>query len=192
MTASMQEILGARFRENVRKAGGLAAGDPQKDRLLIAASMLRVVEAHDAATPASRYIELEEEGTEKVVTIRRRSGAETTFHFRPTYGDLQVFEITQAEMQRLRKRLYERVDPDDSASEFKAPYAERKRLRQELTACTQDMMQIAFPDMAPDLLADLAPDTAMEVLRIFNVLMAEAQEGGHDPKEQGEEEPPAA
>lgn len=167
-----------RFQQNILQAGGMVLGDdgnvmrPSAKRQRGRAVPIETP-YQTRADPLPSMIELDEEGTEHTVVVKRRSGVRIEVHAALRYGAVRDIAALQAETARITAAL--EVAPDR---------ATRRALAAEQLAAEEDLLRLLFPDLPDGLIGDLDPRTVRRLTDLFGQLLQEAIGTGDDPNGQ--------
>lgn len=163
---SAQEVQGAKFRERVRKAGGLVVGDSTVDQETLRRAGVTAQAAKRDNRPDSIEIDAAE-GLREIVIVER-DGTRHALHPFLSYGDAKKLPF------------YERVIPTIQA-ELNACEDEEQYLAllERAGQMEERMMRLVIPDM-PEGLLNRLPTSALQQLRDASARMR-AEQPSADP-----------
>lgn len=157
------EVVGALFRERVRKAGGLVVGDAAQDRqTLLAAGYTVVMPDGTTVRPKGRpvperigrdeivatrederpeYIEIDVGAGERVIRLTERDGTVHELHPFVTYGNAKKINWYGKQLDKLQAEL-------DACDEIAAMEA----IMERASALEERMVRLSIPDFPEGLL----------------------------------------
>lgn len=167
------DVMGAKFREGIRAAGGLAVGDSAVDR-----ETLRRAGATTGTTKRDEkpgYIEIDTaEGLREIVIVER-DGTRHALHPFLSYGDAKKLPFYE--------RVIPKIQVELNACEDEEQYL---TLLERAGQMEERMMRLVIPDMPPGLLNRI-PTSALAKLRDASERMRTQQQaaGPNAPRQDG-------
>lgn len=136
---SQSDIMGARFREGIRRAGGLVVGDPEEDQAILERAGVHLDAKRQDDRPG--YIEIDAADGERVIVITQRDGTRVELHPLLTYGNQKKMPFYQRQLEQLQTEL--------DACDDEARYME---ILVRASALEEKLLQLAIPDLPAGLL----------------------------------------
>lgn len=165
---SPSEIQGAKFREQVRAAGGLVVGDSAVDRETLrraGATADRVGSTDDRPG----YIEIDVGDGERVISIKQRDGTRVELHPLLTYAAAKKIPFYTRQIRQLQQEL-------DACDEEEAWMAMADRM----LVLDEKLARLSIPDLPDGFLRTLDMQ-AVEQMQEANRRMAAKVEKTLDP-----------
>lgn len=144
---SSSDVMGARFREGIRRAGGLVVGDSAVDQ-----ETLRQAGAAVKRDDRPDYIEIDTaEGLREIVIVER-DGTRHALHPSLSYGNAKKLAFYQRQLARLQTEL----DACEDEDQYMA-------IVDRASAAEERLIQLVIPDFPAGLLDRLDASTVAQL-----------------------------